>query len=502
LFNLETASQLNWGELAITAGVRAFGNDRVTAGSALEVYSGSLDYGVDDRLQVGLAVLFYDDPLGRPVGTVSNPSLAITAIAPNFKYALLQTETLRLSLGGSLEYLNVSTLGSNFLGGTAAAGSLGGSVFLPLTYAPTPEVQITVTPQVSILPNTIGTANFFGTIFTIGAGINWQATPRLSVQADAIAPISGNNSVRGSDGSFNGRIVWSGGLRYLVSPTVGLDVYATNALGTTPATRVLSFLPDGDQVAITAQLTFTPDTYNRYARSFRGTPRPPLGMRQEQLLLDGITSRTADTLPPNLWRLRAGGGSGLDVSLAYGISEDAQIELGLGRFDDSARTVIPNLASDLNLSGAAKLRFLDQQQGDPFSLSFYGSVTLFGRSQASAVTGVVGAELIAQYQPTPDLALMLTPKVAIVETTPAGVTLGFNYRLAEGLQLLGEFTPSLGGDRATWAAALRYLLSGDRLGLDVYVTNATGQNTFGSLVARPDGAQVGVNIHWLFGGGR
>ncbi|NJK33887.1 MAG: hypothetical protein HC919_02475 [Oscillatoriales cyanobacterium SM2_2_1] len=325
----------------------------------------------------------------------------------------------------------------------------------------------------------------------------------MSLQADAIAPISGNNSVRGSDGSFGGRLVWSGGLRYLISPTVGLDVYATNALGTTPATRVLSFLPDGDQVAIAAQLTFTPDSFNRYARSFRATPRAPLGIRDAQLLIDGITSRTADTLPPNLWRLRAGGGTGFDVSLAYGISEDAQVEIGVGRYDRSAEQVIPQLdTSGINFSGAAKLRFLDQAQGDPFSLSFYGNITLFGRSRPDAITGVLGAELIAQYQPTPDLALMLTPKVAIVETTPAGVTLGFNYRLSDGLQLLGEFTPSLRGDQSTWAAALRYLLTGDRLGFDVYVSNATGQNTFGSLVARPDGAQVGVNFYWLFGGGR
>ncbi|NJK33888.1 MAG: hypothetical protein HC919_02480 [Oscillatoriales cyanobacterium SM2_2_1] len=177
LFNLETANQLNWGELAITAGVRAFGNDRVTAGSALEVYSGSIDYGIDERLQVGVAFLFYDDPLGRPVGTVNNASLAITAIAPNFKYSLLQTETTRLSLGGSLEYLNVSTLGSDFLGGTASSGSLAGSVFLPLTYAPSPEVQLTVTPQVSVLPNTIGTANFLAPFLALALGSTGKLRP-------------------------------------------------------------------------------------------------------------------------------------------------------------------------------------------------------------------------------------------------------------------------------------------------------------------------------------
>ncbi|MFN4279673.1 MAG: hypothetical protein ACK4IR_05470 [Thermosynechococcus sp.] len=62
---------------------------------------------------------------------------------------------------------------------------------------------------------------------------------------------------------------------------------------------------------------------------------------------------------------------------------------------------------------AAKLRFLDQAQGDPFSLAFQGSFNRGIKQGGGSSRSLGGLELAFMYEPTKNVALLLNPKVGI-----------------------------------------------------------------------------------------
>ncbi|MGB8698856.1 MAG: hypothetical protein WCD18_05515, partial [Thermosynechococcaceae cyanobacterium] len=261
------------------------------------------------------------------------------------------------------------------------------------------------------------------------------------------------------------------------------------------ATQILTALPDGDQVAIAAMLNFSPDIGQNYAPDFRNKPRVELTDRDKQLLLDGFTIPTADTLLPRTLRVRAGTGAGTSGNVATGLTNDVQLELLAGNFNGPISNGLD--PDPLKIGAAAKIRFLDQVQGDPFSLS--GKVSF---AQTVGVrNGFSEGGLIFQYRPIPRLALMLEPKAAVFAGDQRfGTALGFNVQLWKGLQFIGEYTPIFVGEGKTgvWSTGLRYLDPKLGLGVDVYGSNAAGLDSIGGLLGRPD-ASIGFNIHWLFG---
>ncbi|MBW4552320.1 MAG: hypothetical protein KME35_14610 [Aphanocapsa sp. GSE-SYN-MK-11-07L] len=510
LFNLETANQLPAGGLYFSGGIRNFPKESQVSrgGSGREVFYFGVDGGVTDKLQLGLSFSFYDDPLGRTVQGLTTQEFSFVGIAPNFKYQLLKQKHLTLAVSGSVEYLSIRTGSGVFTTdldprNTTTNATIAGSLKFPITYSFNSKLQLHFTPAIAFFPETFNDASFYGTGFYLGTGLSWQPLQRLGFFADLNLPLGpGGNTISSDSGEIIKQPVWSVGTRYLINPAVGLNLYATNAFGATPASQLLAYLPDGDQVALVAGLTFTPDIGQNYQASFRSGPRVPLTERDRQLLLEGLTLTSANTLLPGMLRFRAGIGSGTGFGFAYGIANDAQLEVSgeqLGPGVDLIESI--NYSADFTISLATKLRFLDQTQGDPFSLAIkaayaQGIVTREGRSRTSGFI-----ELPFTYQPIPQLALFLNPKVGLISfTTPVGVGLGINYQIWEGLQFIGEFTPLITGEQSVWSAGFRYVIPKLNLGFDLYGSNAAGQNTpVGGLVAQED-PTVGFNIHWLFGG--
>jgi len=502
LFNLETANQQPPGTVSISTGVRFFFTDQVGFGTGLQVYNAAIDGGVTDRLQLGLATILFDDRLPRALSGQS-VDLQFLSVAPNFKYQLIKDSNLSLGLSGSLELLQILTTPGllNPTPETVTGNHLSGTLQVPLSYALNPELQVHFTPGVAFYPETINATPFFGTILNLGAGLSWQPLEQVNLFADLNLPLSGGNAISSQDSSIFRQLVWSAGLRYLVNPDVGLDVYATNAFGTTPATRFLSFVPDGDQTAIGVNLNYTPDFGQGYASSFRKSPTVQLGQRDAALLLDGLTLTSADTLLPGMLRLRGGLGAGDGLNIAYGLTNDFQVELIGEQLREGKDLNSDTYGPGLKLGPAVKLRFLDQVQGDPFSLGLKVALGLDLISDDRI--GLFSAELPFLYRLAPQVALSFNPKAAFVlERSVVGAGLGVNYGLSKDLQLIGEFTPLFTGQTPVWSVGARYFNTALGLGVDVYGSNAIGQYTLGGLVAQSDnGTSVGFNLHWLLGGG-
>lgn len=501
LFNLETANQQPAGTVSISTGVRFFFTDQVGLGAGLQVYNAAINGGVTDRLQLGLTGTLFDDTLGRLVnGRLVD--LQFLSIAPNFKYQLIKDDNLSLGLSGSLELLQILTTPGllNPTSETITGDHIAGTLQVPLSYAFNPQLQLHFTPGVAFYPEAINNTPFFGTILNLGAGLNWQPLEQVNLFADLNLPLSGGNTISSQDSSILRRLVWSAGLRYLVNPNVGLDLYATNAFGTTPATRFLAFVPDGDQTAIGVNLNYTPDFGQGYASSFRKGPAVQLGQRDAALLLDGLSLTTADTLLPGMLRLRGGLGAGDGLNIAYGLTNDFQVELIGEQLREGKDLNSDTYGPGFKLGPAIKLRFLDQVQGDPFSLGLKVALglDLFSTDRI----GLFSAELPFLYRLSPQVALSFNPKAASVNgRSLAGTGLGINYALSKDLQLIGEFTPLFTGQTSVWSAGARYFNADLGLGVDVYGSNAIGQYTLGGLVAQSNGGtSVGFNLHWLFGG--
>ncbi|WP_338441283.1 hypothetical protein VZG28_10915 [Synechococcus elongatus IITB4] len=268
LFNLETANQLPAGKFDVSAGFRWFFEDSVP-GSGLQVFIGDVQYGVNDKLQIGFGGFYFDDSLAEPIaggvggtfnGQFFGPGLRLGSIGPSAKYQVYKSEDWAISVAGSLELLRVfrnSTPGLFGQGGEFDSLTLAGALQVPITYTVSPEFQLTLNPGVSFFPESVGGGGeFYGTYFNIGAGFNFQPVRYVGIFSDINVPLGpGGNAVQASTGAIEKAVVWSSGLRINPVPELSLDFYATNAFGTTLATRSLAFIPGSSQVALGTAVT-------------------------------------------------------------------------------------------------------------------------------------------------------------------------------------------------------------------------------------------------------
>lgn len=499
LINLETANVLPQGSILTTYGVHVFSKGQYGGGTGLQTYNISIQGGVTDELQLGLDWVLFDDTLGEQInGGILD--LGLMSFAPKFKYQFLKEEDFSFAVSGSLEIAKFT--GSyglytpNNLQQTTT--TLVGTLQFPFTYNITSRLQWHLVPGAIFFPNTINNGgNFYGYLFNIGTGFNYSPLDRLMLFADVNFPIgSGGNAVNNQGQVFT-TPVWAAGLTFLQSPTVGVDLYATNAFGATPATQVLAFIPNGGQVAAGVNIRYTPDLGQNYASSFRqGTP-PNLSVRDRQLLFNGINLSTAETLPLGMASIQGGSGSLSSFQLSYGMSDDAQLQI-VGQQLSNSNTI---LNERFQLGGVVKLRFLSQTYGDPLSLSLIGG---FEEGTSEDAVGLFTTELAFLYQLSPQFAVTFNPKVAFFGSDDIlGTGFGLNFQPFTGVQLIGEVTPILtGNNRQTiWSTAFRYIHPEWNAGIDLYATNGAGTYGIGGLIPQANNqVNVGFNLLWSFGG--
>ena len=428
------------------------------------------------------------------------PDLGLMSFAPKFKYQFLKEEDFSFAVSGSLEIAKFT--GSyglytpNDLQHTTTI--LVGTLQFPFTYNVTSRLQWHLVPGAIFFPNTINNGgNFYGSLFNIGTGFNYSPLDRLMLFADVNFPIgSGGNAVN-NQGEIFTKPVWAAGLTFLQSPTVGVDFYATNALGATPATQVLAFIPNGGQVAAGVNIRYTPDIGQNYPSSFRQGPPRALSVRDRQLLFNGINLSTAETLPAGMASIQGGSGDLSSFQLSYGMSDDAQLQI-VGQQLSNSNTI---LNERFQLGGVVKLRFLSQTYGDPLSLSLIGG---FEEGTSEDAVGLFTAELAFLYQLSPQFAVTFNPKVAFFGSDDIlGTGFGLNFQPFTGVQLIGEVTPILtGNNRQTiWSTAFRYIHPEWNAGIDLYATNGAGTYGIGGLIPQADNhVNVGFNLLWSFGG--
>ncbi|MEB3232916.1 MAG: hypothetical protein VKJ64_18055, partial [Leptolyngbyaceae bacterium] len=498
LFNLETANQLADNALQMSAGFhQTLSNDSPAPATGGQLYYGSIDWGITDDWQIGLAGQYFDDP---PPSAIDGefPNITLFSIAPNVKYRVLDQEQFDLGVQGSVELFSVD---SSLYDTDGAEAQVVGSLHVPMTYEVGSEVQLHLTPGVAFFPDSINGNDFYGTVFSVGTGVSWQPSERLLFYGTLNLPLGpGGNAISTDDQDMEQQLVWTVGSRYNVTPKVGVDLYASNGLGVTPATGVLAFLPEGEDAVVGLKLNYTPDLSVGYRSSFRDGASEDLTERDRQLLLDGFTLSTPHTVQPGSVLISTGGGTNERYygSVAYSPDEDFQIEGLIEEFSSPNNIITENEAGDnVKYAVGAQLRLLNQQQGDPFSL---GVRLLGGRdTDDDRQIGTLFADLPMAYDVSDRTTLFANPRLAAFsEDEVFGIGVGVNHEVLDGLQLVGEVTPVI-DETVVWAAGARYTVPKTGLSLDLYASNAAGRNGLGTLVGESD-TNVGFNLNWLMGG--
>ena len=496
LFNFETANQLPANALELTFGAH-FTLFEDSPGTGNQLFYGNAAWGVTDNLELGLAYQNYDDPIAASINGAS-PNLTLLSIAPSIQYRFLEADNLSLGVQGSVEWLSFST--ELFDTDDSGSSQVVGSLYLPATYTVSPELQVHLTPGVVFFPGRLSGFEFYDTVFTIGAGASWQPSERWLLYSALNLPLGPGGNTINDDQSIGRRLVWTVGSRFNVTPKVSLNLYATNGFGTTPATQILTTIPEGNKPQLGLQLNYTPDLGLGYSSTYRDEPLTPLSDRDRQLLLDGFTLTSASTLEPGQVALGAGGGtqSNYWLSATYSPDQDLQVEAILEDYGSSDSVSSADTAGDsLRYMVGAKVRLFDQVQGDFLSLS---ARLLGGRDfDSDSTIGVIYGDVPMTYQVNDQTALMVNPRLAAFgDDVTFGLGFGINQEVADGWQLIGEVTPVFGGGRLVWAAGTRYSFTDIPLNLDLYTTNALGSNTLGTLVGE-SGLSLGAALHWIFG---
>lgn len=491
--NIETTDILPVGTVSINYGIHNFSTGSQGVGTGLQVYRLSVEAGITERLQLGLTYSYFDDQISDRINNQPT-DLVFVSFAPTAKYQLIKKPQYSLAVTGSLERVGVG--GANGLFTDINTNELEGEDILaatlqfPFIFEYNDRVKFHGVGGLAIFPSTINNGNdFYGTFFSLGGGISARLSERFAVSGDITYPIgSGGNSVD-SRGNIVKNPVWSAAVNYLHSPAIGFDLYLTNALGVTPASKLLTFIPDGKQVAVGFNVRYSPELFGKnYRANFYQQPLEPLSPRDKQLLFDGFISNTAETLRRGMFFVNGHLSAGRGLKVGYGLSDDVQLELLTQRIATTDASQPINFSSETGL--ATKVRFLNQNQGDPFSFSVRG-----------AFQGSFSFQTPVTYQANDKLALFVNPRGGFFGNNKIfGISLGTNYEIVPGLQLIGEVTPMVSSDPLIWAVGGRYMFAEHNFGVGLYGTNAAGVQDIGSMVRRRNNdVSIGFNLLWLFG---
>lgn len=476
----ETANVYHAGSVELTIGTHQSGSG---PGTGLQTYYGSGSYAVSDQLSFGLDFQNFNDPVAGPIGG-STPLIDTAILAFSSKYQFFNNDRVSFAAQASLE--SFIKLNSPLFGGSNSNVVIG-SIKAPLSFNVGQGLQLHLTPAVSVFPSSVSGTNFYGTVASIGAGASYKPSERFALYGSIDAPVSGSNTID-SAGNYTKEPVWTVGARYNVTPKAALEAYLTNGFGMTPATSILTFWPEGDEVLAGMRLIYTPGA--KRPVTYRASAAPAT-VRQAQLQQDGFTLGSADVLDPGHMRVSGWYGSDNNGGALIGFSpdQDGEIQVIFEQYSDNPTApanLVPTTAVRYMIG--PKFRFMDQNNGNAFSLA---ARVLYGRQIESNTQklGVFFAEAMASYK-TPGGRFVLTanPKVAAFGNTEiGGLGLGVNFKASDALELIGEVTPvALDGNTATWAAGLRYNFGNSGFSVDARATNAIGHYGVGTMVAQDD----------------
>ena len=547
LFSQPTAKQLGNGEVVINLDTRTFFfPDLVEGGvddddSAVN-FSTGFSWGISDSLQLVLQFQHVDSSSPIKQGEFISERSEDNEAALELKQRIWSNEAENLALSGVVS-ASWGTRGFMFTRNGEVTEVNNRDIFTSLAVPFTANVgdrwQFNIIPTVAFFRDESavffrripGSDDSFGTVFGFGGGVSYKINSKLFILGDVFLPLTGNNSINRGSGKPDKAIAYNVGFRYLTNPRLALELYATNTFA---SYAPLSLTADRDFLGLGASLVFMPDLVAANHNSDRDSNDTELITR------DGLAYFDGGTLPSGKLALQLqGGNQGVLTALRYGVLKDFEAGIFLdyieGEIDESEQGI------------SAKVRFLNQAENAPFTLSFAATASLtnepfinFVNDDADAFEdrdldksipfftpggddGRNGKLILAtfslpvHYEINSNAAVWFTPILGYVQRDGlelGGFNLGGAIAVSEEVSLLTEVGANFFGeensfidgqleDRIPWTAGVRWTplslfnleASKDNSNpyLELYLTNRVGSSTWHQLRVREDN-DLGVGI--------
>ena len=551
-----SAIQLSEGEFSVNASSRLFFNSGDNSGSDTAYYPNfGFTWGITNDFQLSVEAQFLDSS-----GTVRQGSYSALRGSNSASYDVVLQGQQKLwesdDRNQFLRLVGALSIGSTNFEFSPLPGVSGkGQIFNDTILTPSLQIPYTVlvdnwqfmvapslsffsaTNAISLHQSPVANPGSFGTNFGLVGGIVYTVNPRLILWTDAFFPLIGNNSIERTSGQTAQTIIYNAGLRYMVNPRTGLDLFASNSYG---SLGPLSFTGDRDYMALGTRLVVMPDWFSsnrRYPNSFGNQddlsdslPTSGFGF------LDGGTVGNG-----KLFLNLSGGSQGIMTVARYGLFRDVELGVYLN--------YISGIVDESEQGLGVKVRFFNQSQGDPVTASVGITVSqtnqpfinFFNNNRNQFVedglskgipwiagndslqTGrlfIVTGSFPIQYQFEDKSALWFTLILGYVQRSGgiqiAGFNLGGAWQFSSDFSLIGEvganFTnPGNGfnGNNLTniipWTVGLRYdfasILQRDSStrnnypSAHLYLTNRVGLSPWQQLRVRNENSiAVGVGI--------
>jgi uncharacterized protein YjbI with pentapeptide repeats len=558
-FQLPTAEHLKGGEVVLQGTARTFFSSSFSSQATRAngtAFWPSLDvrWGITNSSELTVAFQNFDPVSLKKQGAFDpfvDDSKPTFDFAFEFKQKIWENAAKTQTLSGVVSLAGLTEPGFIFNSPTGSLRADGNGIVpglaFPFTAKVTKRLNLTVSPTFAFFPGDsalflrrlpLPDSGSFGTAFGLSGTASYQLSSRFLLWGDAFVPFVGNNSINSSSGLPAQTIAFNAGIRYLLNPRVGLDIFATNTFGTVGPVALTA---DRDNIGVGVGLVFVPSAVpaNRddYPNHFGGQSNK----KDTPLTTDGLGFFDGGTVPSGRFLAQFQGGSnGVMTALRYGATRDLELSAYLdyvfGNVDESEQGI------------GAKLRFLNQNDGSPFTLSLATTLGvgnepifnipnnnassfansgkdksipfLFGgglRSQDALYIATVSLPI--QYQVNRDIAVWATPTLGYVQRsgpTVAGFNIGGSLRIFGDVSLLGEVGANFAGDgnafinnrladRIPWDFAVRWRpakLFGfnfedavTRPSFELFVTNRVGASAFQQLRVREGNSPaVGVGV--------
>lgn len=559
---LPTAQHLRRGEVIAQFNQRYFFTNNIFSSSATKQSGsptwsgGSIRWGITDSSELAVAYQNTDPVTIERQGGFNifvQDSTPTWDFGVEFKQKIWQNESKTQTLSGVISLAGFTD--PKFRFDSPATGTIvqnGGGIVpglaFPFTAQIDDRINLTISPTFAFFPAESAlflhrppTANpgEFGTTFGLTGAISFQVHPRVVLWGEAFFPFVGNNSINRNSGLPDKTLAINAGVRYLVNPRLGIDLYATNTFG---SLGPLALTADHENIGIGANLVFMPGIIPANRENYPNNFKGQFNQKDSPLTTDGLGFFDGGTLPAGKLMFQTQGGSGGVMTAArYGVLKDLELGIYLdyvfGNVDESESGI------------AAKVRLLDQAKGSPFTASAVVSFGLAnepifnftnnqsdffanqGRDKSVPIyffsdalnTGrgliIATFSLPLQYQISKGTAVWVTPTLGFVQrggVGVAGVNAGGSIRVFNDVSLLGEVGVNFAGDgnafignrladRIPWNFAVRWTPSkvfglelGDSLArpsLELFVTNRVGASVWQQFRVRDQNdPAVGVGI--------
>ncbi|MCP9822197.1 hypothetical protein [Cyanobium sp. L1E-Cus] len=493
------------------------GDGGAAGGSGNQNYGFRADVGLSRALLLSLTYTYADDPLYAAIPSrPSQPANYWNAAGASLRGRLAGGPNWQLAAEGALELF---TVGSG-CGGTVSCDGPGtpnifndsgqlvftrnwvGALSLPLTWQASRQLQLSLVPAVSFLPDSQGSGQggageFYGTTISLGLGASYRLGNQVQLFASGLLPFGPGTNAFDGDLVYSRVPILTAGANIAVNPRIGLEASITNGFGLSPATAILALPSAPTEPMLNGRFTWNPGAMD--------SPSPRYTRRQASLALGGLSVNTALTPADGTTQLWLNGDSrgNLFGGAGYSVSNDFQFQIAGGLFNgiEPRNSYVNTFAGNggLNLRFGGKAMVFRPSKKLPLWAA--GRISVGRNEDESSKQGYLFFETMNTWEASPTLAFHLNPKLALNgDGTSWGVGLAANLQLGRRFQLIPEINlvaTDLGGDNGSnGSLALRWLASASTT-LDVYVSNAAGLYDLGQLLGN-DQVRVGARLAFSF----